>query len=306
MGKEVLVDCERCLEDLQAYLDGELDAGRRKTLLEHVDSCEPCRDELASLQALVETLDDDALEDPSPEFEAELLARLQGSAAAPRLRARFSWLVWAGGLAVILILFLLGAPRSSRLPSGTRVAQLDVDLVVSAGAVQCNEDPVSGLRPLREGDLIRCGAQAEAWLRWKDGTRVKVRADSSLLVFPRKLFLREGEVWVEVTKGRGGFDVTTPFAVAAVKGTCFTVRARGGGSEVEVHEGRVEVRKGRGSCLDGQLEFLPSEDRCELTAGRRARVRPESEYIVVDDFQDPASLLHDTEDFTVDRRRKRQ
>jgi anti-sigma factor RsiW len=44
------MDCERCVEDLTAYLDGELRDSVAKELRLHVEGCPPCAEELSELE----------------------------------------------------------------------------------------------------------------------------------------------------------------------------------------------------------------------------------------------------------------
>jgi anti-sigma factor RsiW len=44
------MNCERCNEDLTAYLDGELTDARKRELKSHLESCVPCREEFQSLE----------------------------------------------------------------------------------------------------------------------------------------------------------------------------------------------------------------------------------------------------------------
>jgi anti-sigma factor RsiW len=44
------MDCERCANDLTAYLDGELSGTRSLEVKSHLEICQPCREEYRSLE----------------------------------------------------------------------------------------------------------------------------------------------------------------------------------------------------------------------------------------------------------------
>jgi anti-sigma factor RsiW len=86
--------------------------------LRHLETCADCRDELAELRATMSLMDDWAVPEVNPFFEAKLLARLRAEQQAPpagfweRLKARFLYSsslrlqpLMAGTLAAV---FLIG------------------------------------------------------------------------------------------------------------------------------------------------------------------------------------------------------
>lgn len=101
------------------------------------------------------------------------------------------------------------------------------------------------------GSRIRTGPKGQATLRFDDGTQVKIRAKSEVLVRPRPkkevsgVVLFFGRVWSKVAKSVGGrtsFEVESANAVAGVRGTEFEVGvADDGSTRVRVSEGTVAV-----------------------------------------------------------------
>ncbi len=101
------------------------------------------------------------------------------------------------------------------------------------------------------GSRLRTGDRGQATLRFEDGTEVKVRAKSEVLVRPRPtkqasgVVLFFGRVWSKVVKSVGGqtsFEVESANAVAGVRGTEFEVGvADDGSTRVIVGEGVVAV-----------------------------------------------------------------
>ncbi len=82
------------LEDLGAYLDGELSSADQEATDLHLRGCESCRAELERQRALAHALAGLPSIGPSPQFEARFWARLAREAdAAPSARARLaSWI----------------------------------------------------------------------------------------------------------------------------------------------------------------------------------------------------------------------
>ena len=103
------------------------------------------------------------------------------------------------------------------------------------------------------------GAKFELRDRNRDGQVDSVELSSKALL-------------IEVPKKPGGnrFDVTTPQAIAAVRGTKWAVDAEGGKTSVFVAEGRVRVarRAGRGNVTLGPGEGVDVEATGELTIKR--------------------------------------
>lgn len=121
------------------------------------------------------------------------------------------------------------------------------------------------LAPLSD---VRTGRKGKATLVL-DAHILLVRPESEL-VLPlleepsddSQVYQDSGRVTYEVDGSRlDRFEVVTPFLIAGVKGTVFTVTVRPDGAVVSVEEGVVEVRS------------RLNEDRVELVAGQEARLR---------------------------------
>ncbi|MDE2510151.1 MAG: FecR domain-containing protein [Elusimicrobia bacterium] len=109
--------------------------------------------------------------------------------------------------------------------------------------------------PLNEGDAVTTGDKGTAVVELADGSRLKLRESGRMVLkFPAPrspvtdIFLSFGSVFAKVAKQAPGaqFHVSTPSAVAAVRGTRFFTaygRAHGKARDlwVCVNEGAVEV-----------------------------------------------------------------
>ncbi len=96
-----------------------------------------------------------------------------------------------------------------------------------------------------------------------DGAIIKLFANSILTINTEKtenrldknLYLEVGELWSKVSKEKGSYEIETPTAVAAVKGTDFLTEVKEGGDtwlftfegvvELKSDLGTVEVDKGK-------------------------------------------------------------
>ncbi len=130
-----------------------------------------------------------------------------------------------------------------------------------SGAVTTQDSDGAAARPLAPGAQLRAGARvttagnAFVTLRFADGTRISLPSNSSVRIdaarhivlgdsIDRRIRVESGRSDYDVTPARGPrdrFEVRTPMAVAAVRGTEFRVgyRPEDGASTLEVLDGRV-------------------------------------------------------------------
>ncbi len=130
----------------------------------------------------------------------------------------------------------------------------DWTLVRASGDVRVNTDGANWHRistnsALRAGDSLWTGRNGRALIRNSHSTVIV--APNSMVRIPNRelssnksvLFHYLGEVSAQVEKRRGDhFSVQTPYLAAIVKGTRFTVTVTKLTTEVNVQQGRVEVR----------------------------------------------------------------
>jgi len=122
------------------YASGEVAAGRRHELDEHLQTCPACQAELNSLRRGFEALDTLA---PVPPLRADVLHALRNRLAAEvrathacpsRRRHPVRWLAGAAAVAAaVLVAVLINLPESPE-PTWTDVAQMDEEIVeITAG-----------------------------------------------------------------------------------------------------------------------------------------------------------------------------
>jgi hypothetical protein len=121
--------CDRIANEVDAFLDGDLNAVSARALAEHVAACMACAQRLDGARGLRRALADLEVEPPSPGFFAHALARAAREAGEPRDRRAQKRLIAVGFTsalaASILTLFLAGpwsnAPQSSGVGGSLRV-----------------------------------------------------------------------------------------------------------------------------------------------------------------------------------------
>lgn len=151
----------------------------------------------------------------------------------------------------------MAAGRQLRIPERLLRAQAQVArLAAAVGDVRGNGTPLQRGAELPAGTQLETGAQGFATIALADGSRLQLAPSSRLRlermarqrgsgVPDQRLRLEQGRVESQVTplpKGKGHFGISTPSAVAGVRGTRFRVSADAGGSRTEVTEGSVAVR----------------------------------------------------------------
>ena len=117
------------LDRLEEYLSGTLNPTAHREFEAHLSSCDVCREEVQSMRELSECLaslrpEEKETLDPSPNFYAGVIHRLELQSATPTFASLFSWHLAFGrrlAFASVLMLAVLGSYlwlRESLVPSG--------------------------------------------------------------------------------------------------------------------------------------------------------------------------------------------
>lgn len=140
---------------------------------------------------------------------------------------------------------------------------------------------VAGMR-LPVGTLIETDPDASLTLQFADGSRLLLRADSQLrldrlssfgggAMADTQLRLQRGRITNTVRKlpsgGAAKFQVETPNATSAVRGTVFRIAAGDDGTQAEVLEGSVAVSSGKRKAL------VPRGYGAAVSTGTAAAIR---------------------------------
>ena len=129
-------------------------------------------------------------------------------------------------LAVWVILALAGAmgPVWGQVRGVTLVSATGPATVRRSGTAEYT--PAARKMTLAAGDIVRTGASGGAVLLFPDGSEIKVRANSAIVIpeisaagGPQRVRLEGGRIWTRLTRGKGaGFEAGRT-AVAGVRGT---------------------------------------------------------------------------------------
>src|SRR5919112_2231223 len=112
------------------------------------------------------------------------------------------------------------------------------------------------------GDTLRTNAIGNLAILFADQTQIRVGRNSTLTVNDvatnagnTQLNLQAGNIWARAARGGSGVDVKTPAAVAAIRGTDWSLSVDGSGkTSLVVLEGVVELRNAQGSVTVRQGE----------------------------------------------------
>ncbi|SCY20638.1 FecR domain-containing protein [Microvirga guangxiensis] len=112
------------------------------------------------------------------------------------------------------------------------------------------------------GDVLRTNAIGNLAILFSDQTQIRVGRNSTLTVNDvassvsgtTTLNLDAGNIWARAARDGSGVDVKTPAAVAAIRGTDWSLSVEGGRTSLVVLEGVVELRNAQGSVTVRQGE----------------------------------------------------
>ncbi len=100
------MDCERCTEDLTAYLDGELTQAKASDVKTHLALCETCREEYRSLEVSARFVEAHCTDiEIRPEAWNVVRARISAMPSASPAPGLYQWLItnpWWGATATAL------------------------------------------------------------------------------------------------------------------------------------------------------------------------------------------------------------
>lgn len=176
-----------------------------------------------------------------------------------------------------------GAPAApARTVARASVVSFTGYVEVERAATGAREAVARAPLGLAPGDKVLTGRDGRAAVAFRDGSQVSLGPGAAFAVRAETLrettlFLSAGKLWAAVAKNASRrFSVRTPSAVAAVRGTEFSVEVQGARqTAVEVFGGRVAVS------AFGAESMVTASQRVDVTEGRMGRVetftpRPES------------------------------
>ncbi|MBZ6075784.1 FecR domain-containing protein [Microvirga puerhi] len=165
-----------------------------------------------------------------------------------------------------LALGFTGAAAQSPVPRSTPVAG---SIVAAKGGEELRfvRESLWRAAEIRQdvigGDVLRTNAIGNLAILFADKTQIRVGRNSTLTVNEvassangtTDLTLEAGTIWARAARGGSGVDVKTPAAVAAIRGTDWSLSVDGSGkTALVVLEGVVELRNAQGSVTVRQGE----------------------------------------------------
>ncbi|MFV0644865.1 MAG: FecR domain-containing protein [Sphingomonadaceae bacterium] len=167
---------------------------------------------------------------------------------------------------------ILVIPRSylRYQPLNAKIQAFRGSVLIRRAGSGATTNAVAGMT-LEEGDRIRTAPAGFVTLAVDGGVRTTLPSSSAVILqrlrrysingeVERVIALQEGRGDIDASglrrKGsKGGLEVRTPNATAAIRGTEFSVAVLSGGTSVSVHEGKVDVSGN--SKVSGQSADLP-------------------------------------------------
>lgn len=126
---------------------------------------------------------------------------------------------------------------------------------------------------LYPGDIVELPPGGKSQIDWWEGSQVNLKEGSVIEVGQDGLFLKEGAVFARIKSGNSSFEILTPDALVAVKGTEFEVSHQGD-TQVRVFEGVVrwqDRKEGK-----ARAQFLQQGEKLRFAGDSSDRTRVES------------------------------
>jgi hypothetical protein len=127
---------------------------------------------------------------------------------------------------------------------------------------------MNGELALRLGDRVKSGPASDVILYYEGRGRLTLKPDTDLQVIASGVRIRKGTTWFKITKRGLGFYAETPNAVAAVRGTIYTVEVSPSfpsETTVNVFRGAVEVYPGTVNRPTAESVLLTKGETVEVT-----------------------------------------
>ena len=177
--------CDEYLQNLSAYLDGEMPQNSIKDIEEHLQECEKCSEELSMLKTIISALNE--LEEELPDgFETSLHKRLEEAGAKSGVKTQFGKVrLFAQIAAGFVIVLCLGfAIRAGLMGMGGKTAAPAADMASMSTAQSAAEEKidaagamsarsVTGTSRVMDGAGDGGAAESEMKIYYTDDSEVK-------------------------------------------------------------------------------------------------------------------------------------
>jgi len=211
-------------------------------------------------------------------------------------------------LLIVIQIFILSMLCAEIAPSAV--------VLKSSGEIELHRQDdvtkVSDGEILYNGDELISKEESLAAIRFvDDGAIIKLFSNSILSIntekaenrLDKKLYLEVGELWSKVTKEKGTYEIETPTAVAAVKGTDFLTEVKESGEtwlftfegvvELKTDMGTVEVDEGKtGIATEGSPPSSRNTEKGEVREDVSDEIEADVDSNVMEiEFKDPSGQI---------------
>jgi len=289
------MQCEDALNLMSARLDGELSSDDRQRLDVHLGACADCR---ATAEAM-QLQDAQLVRGFAPHRRAAVgvAERVSAELRATSTSRSTRWVpVFAAAAAGFLLAVLLlrpwqkvieirpghdGVGVASTRPEGTAPPQQYASvgrLDIATGAVEVLAPGKSNWEPMATGASVpasarvRTGPGVRCEFAMNDGSEVRLNENSELLLSePRRLDLKQGQVFSNVLHGDQPFQVAVASTTVTALGTRFDVQRQQDAVVLAVLQGTTKLD------VAGQEQIVNSGQVVKLAEGKLTRLEAADE-----------------------------
>jgi len=154
------------------------------------------------------------------------------------------------------------------------------------GDVTVNSKKVTIGTPVRSKDVVNVSDASGAIIQFSTGALITLKANTELEVSKLlygsdgkpgiELNQQKGSTFSKIQPGKAEYKISTPTAVAGVRGTAFNISVGGAGkTEIQLLQGKVAVSKPSAKAEGSSEAAAPKEEPVELQAGQKLETSSE-------------------------------
>ena len=140
-------DCEKVLDMLNEYIDGELDANNAALVRSHIENCPECREALEALKKIEQLLDESTEEAPEALCD-RVMERVRAEKTASRKKIVFMRRLGIIAAAAVICLAVIASPMLIMVATGG--AKAEADCIDDAQKAPALEDALTGNGAMRD------------------------------------------------------------------------------------------------------------------------------------------------------------
>ena len=140
-------DCEKVLDMLNEYIDGELDANNAALVRSHIENCPECREALEALKKIEQLLDESTEEAPEALCD-RVMERVRAEKTASRKKIVFMRRLGIIAAAAVICLAVIASPMLIMVATGG--AKAEANCIDDAQKAPALEDALTGNGAMRD------------------------------------------------------------------------------------------------------------------------------------------------------------